>query len=118
MKKAIIFVICFFINVFILYSDPIPLKTDIKINDEIWLDGEVIFFNGWPPFIRMIVNDNKIIGIDENSIPGELMEFLKKWILFKGSFKLKLKDVYDLPYYDDPLLVFEIIKYNNIEITE
>ena len=107
-----------FTNVFISYSDPIPLKVDIKINDEIWLYGQIIFFNGWPPNIRMIVSGDKIIGIDEDSIPGELKAILWKWILFKGTFKLRLKALYDIPYYDDPLFVFKIIEYNNIEITE
>jgi hypothetical protein len=118
MKKTVLLIICFFINICISFSDPTPLKADIKINDEIWLYGQIIFFNGWPPNIRMIVNGDKIIGIDEDSIPGELKEILWKWVLFKGAFKLKLINLYDIPYYDEPLLVFEIIQYTNIEITE
>ena len=120
--KKVVFCICFLVNVFILFSyEEIiiePLIIDINIDDEIWLNGEMIAFNGWSPNIRMIVFDNKIIGIDENSILEELLKYFGIGIRIKGLYKLKLKRVTNLPYYNDPLLVFEIMDYNNIEIIE
>jgi len=93
-----------------------PLKMEINVNDEIWLNGEMLVFNGWPPNVRMIVDDNKIIGIDDNSIPDELVENI--WNITKGAYNLKFIYVTDMPYYDDPILVFKIIEFNNIEVEE
>jgi hypothetical protein len=101
MKKTIIFIIFFLINIFILSSEEKtiePLIIEIKINNEIWLNREIIIFNGWPPNIRMIVYDNKIIGINENNIPKELFKNIGIGKTIKGSYKLKLIGETNLPY--------------------
>jgi hypothetical protein len=99
-----------------VYYDFEPLIIDIKINDEIWFNGAMSVYNGWPPNVRMIVNDNKLIGIKEELIPKELYENVRPGMTIEGSYKLKYLYETGLPYYDDPLLVFEIIEYKNIEI--
>jgi hypothetical protein len=62
---------------------------DINSGDEIWLDGQIILFNGWPPNIRMIVMENYIIGIAEDDVSSDLKKHLPD-ISPKGRFKLKL----------------------------
>ena len=119
MKKTLIFIFCYLVIIFITFSQEEqksiePLILDISINEEIWMDGEMVVNNGWPPNIKMIVYGNKIIGIDENSIPEELIKDI--WNTIKGSYKLKFIRTTNLPYYDVPLLLFEIIEYKNIEI--
>ena len=66
----------------------------------------------------MIVFDNKIIGINENNIPKDLFKNIGIGKIIKGSYKLKLIGETYIPYYDNPLLIFDIIEYNNIEIIE
>ena len=111
----------FIISLVLLLSNNIetfsqsPLILDINLEDEIWLEGQIIIFNGWPPNLRMIVKNDYIIGIDENNIPGELENLLKHG-LPKGTFKLKLVYKTNLPYYETELLVFRIIEYKDMEI--
>jgi hypothetical protein len=92
-----------------------PLILNIDIGNKIWLYGQVVIFNGWPPNIRMVVRENYIIGIDENTFPHDLKKHLP-FGLPKGKFKLKLVRKTRLPYYEAELLVFKIVEYGNIEI--
>ena len=98
------------------FIEETPLIIDLNISGEIVFDGQIIIFNGWPPHIRMIVNDDKIIGIEENKISeGIISDFINNRITGKGLYKLKYLRNVDLPYYENPLMVFEIIEYNGIE---
>jgi hypothetical protein len=99
-----------------VYYDFKPLMIDIKENDEILFNGEMSIYNGWPPNIRMIVNENKLIGIEEDLFPEELWKIFSFGMTMKGDYKLKFLSETRLPYYDDPFLVFEIVEYSNIEI--
>jgi hypothetical protein len=92
-----------------------PLILDINLEDEIWLEGQIVIFNGWPPNLRMIIMNDYIIGIDENNIPRGLENHLT-YGLPKGTFKLKLIRKTNIPYYETELLVFRIIEYKNIEV--
>ena len=92
-----------------------PLILDINLEDEIWLQGQIKIFNGWPPNLRMIIMNDYVIGIDEDNIPGELKDYLK-YGLPKGRFKLKLIRKTNIPYYETELLVFRIMEYRNIEV--
>jgi hypothetical protein len=115
MKKLIFFIILLMINVFIIFPEENPLLIDININDEIWLNGQIVIFNGWHPNIRMVVYDNKIIGIKDENIPEIIFENML-YNTIKGLFRLRFLHTSNIPYYDIPLLVFEIIEYKNIEI--
>jgi hypothetical protein len=114
MKKSLILLIIFFNNVFLIFSDEIPLMLDISHNDVVWLEGRLVIFNGWPPNIRMIVYNNLIIGIDEDTIPEEIYKNIS--FIIMGSFKLRFIGTTNLPYYEIPLLIFEIIEYRDLEI--
>jgi hypothetical protein len=92
-----------------------PLAIEISDGDEIWLNGKMVIFNGWPPNIRMIIMEDFIIGIDEDSIPEEVETYLP-YGLPNGSFKLKLTRRTNIPYYEIQLLIFTIIDYKDIEI--
>ncbi|MCL2800474.1 MAG: hypothetical protein FWD28_01770 [Treponema sp.] len=93
-------------------TELIPLLIDLNYNEEILLEGQIILFNGWEPNIRMITDNNKIIGIIENSVSKE---FINKFFNYSTTgnrvFKLKYINMVNLPYYDTPLMVFEIIEY-------
>jgi hypothetical protein len=110
LKKYLIllfFLICYNIRIF----SQTPLALDMNISDEIWLEGEIVIFNGWPPNIRMIVMENHVIGIDEN----DFLKNFEKYLSFglpKGNFKLKLIYKASIPYYETyyetELLVFRM----------
>jgi hypothetical protein len=89
----------------------------MNINDEIWLDGVIVIFNGFPPNVIMRLSDNYIIGIKDEDIPEIIDENLFKNRI-KGTFKLKLTNLVSLPYYENKLMVFKIIDYKNIELIE
>ncbi|MHB9295261.1 hypothetical protein PilKf_01003 [Pillotina sp. SPG140] len=116
MKKIIIFTAIFMNSIFEIYSQEQPLVLlNINIDDEIWLDGEIILFNGWPPHVRMLVLENYIIGIDESNLPKIIVENIMTKSI-KGKFKLKFIDRYNIPYYETQLLIFIITEYKNIEL--
>jgi len=102
-----------FSNIGIFSQSPLVLNIDIE--EEIYLEGQIVIFNGWQPNLRMIIMDDYIIGIDENFIPEELVTILQ-YGLPKGFFKLKLVDKIDVQYYQTKLLIFRIIEYDVIEI--
>ena len=110
--------IIFLLVLFISYSTKIfsqtPLTLLDNLDNEIWLEGQLVLFNGWPPNVRMIVMDNYIIGIDEKCIPEELEKYLSSGLSPKGKFKLKLLYKMNLPYYEKELLVFKIIEYTEL----
>ena len=104
-------------NFLVSNNDTLPLIIDLNTNDEINANGQIILFNGWYPNIRMITKNNKIIGIYENSISIEIINnMIKNDIIITGLFKLKYLYKTDIPYYENPLMIFEIIEYNNVEI--
>ena len=122
--KSFYFILIFFVavNVFsqtdleqIETFSQLPLILDINLEDEIWLEGQIVIFNGWSPNLRMIIESKYIIGIDEENIPGELGNHLN-YGLPKGTFKLKLIRKTNIPYYETELLVFRIIEYKDVEI--
>lgn len=113
MNKFIVLVYLTF-GIFVsVYSQELSL-IDLNIGDEIYVNGEIVFFNGWSPHVRMKI-DEYIIGIDENKMPSFILEnlFLHR---IKGLFKLKLISYNNLPYYKEKLMIFEIIEYENIEL--
>jgi hypothetical protein len=114
LKKIIILSVLSLLIVDVTLSDETPLAIDIGINDTIWLKGQIVIFNGWP-HIRMMVCENKLIGIDENNFPQELYNDIL-YAAGKGLFKLKYTGNTGLPYYEIPLPVFEITEYKDIEI--
>jgi hypothetical protein len=89
----------------------------MNIGDEIWLAGNIMIFNGWPPNIRMITTDNYIIGIDEDNIPKIITENILNFFI-RGTLKLKLTYLTDIPYYENELMVFKIIEYKNMDLIE
>jgi hypothetical protein len=99
------------------YSQEKPLVLQMNIGDEIWLDGNIIIFNGWPPNIRMIISDNYIIGIDEDDIPKIITENILNFFI-KGTFKLKFIRLTGIPYYENKLMIFKIMEYKNIDLIE
>ena len=104
-------------NFLVSNNDTLPLIIDLNTNDEINMNGQITLFNGWYPNIRMITKNNKIIGIYENSISIEIINnMIKNDIIITGLFKLKYLYETDIPYYENPLMLFEIIEYNNVEI--
>jgi hypothetical protein len=117
MKKVIIIIILFNTGFNVYSQDPLPLVLDLNIGDEIWIDGEVIFFNGWPPNHRMLVSDNKIIGIDEKNLPPIITDNLFKRSI-TGKFRLKLIGLYGIPYYENPLMTFTILGYEKIILSD
>jgi hypothetical protein len=81
----------------------------MNIGDEIWLDGNITIFNGWPPGIRMTIFDN-IIGIDEEeAVPEIITRNIGKYFI-RGTLKLKLTRLTYIPYYENKLMVFKIIE--------
>jgi hypothetical protein len=101
----------------IIDNSEIPLIINIDINDEIWLYGQLVCFNGWYPNIRIIIAKNKIIGIVENDFSIELiLNLLSDTITGKGLFKLKFVDTTNIPYYENELMIFEIIQHENMKI--
>jgi hypothetical protein len=113
--RKIIFLLLLLISYNIKVFSQTPLILDIDIGNEIWLEGQIVIFNGWPPNIRMIVMENYIIGIEEKDIPKELKEYLP-YDPPKGKFKLKFIRKTRLPYYEAELLVFKIIEYKDMRI--
>ena len=114
MKKSIICIIIFFIAISKIYSqEEEPSVLQMNIGDEIWLDGNIIIFNGWSPNIRMTISDNYIIGIDEDEIPKIVTENIL-YFFIKGTFKLKYVHLTDIPYYENKLMIFRIIGYKDI----
>ena len=107
---------CFTFNAYSQeYED--ALVMDINVGDEIWLAGTIILFNGWPPYIRLKVPNNRFVGIDEDSVPKEISDnFFKK--IIRGNFKLKLTWLTSLPYYEHELMVFAITDYKDIVLEE
>jgi hypothetical protein len=116
MKKGIICTIILFTCVKI-YSQEVPLILNMNIGEEIWLDGNIIIFNGLPPNIRMTIFDNNIIGIDEEDVPEVITRNIGKYFI-RGTFKLKLTHLTDIPYYENKLMVFKIIDYKDINLIE
>jgi hypothetical protein len=92
-----------------------PSLAQLNAGDEIWLDGEVQLYNGWPPNLRMITSDNNIIGIDEEDIPDILADNIFNYSI-KGTFKLEFLFTDDAPYYDEPLPVFKVIDVKKLEL--
>jgi hypothetical protein len=99
-----------------VFDEIIPYSIEISINDLIILNGSIVLFNGWFPNIRMVIDENKIIGIVENDISIELVHnLLENKITGQGVFKLKYNNDINLPYYENPLMIFEIMEYSNIK---
>jgi hypothetical protein len=113
-KKNIILLFLLFLNT-VAFSQS-PLILDNNFDNEIWLEGEIVIFNGYPPNLRMIVMDNNIIGIDENNVPDELEIYLNNGLSLRGMFKLKFVRKINIQYYETELLLFRIIEYKNIEL--
>jgi hypothetical protein len=104
-------------NFLVSNNDTLPLIVDLNMNDEINMNGQIILFNGWYPNIRMITENNKIIGIYENSISIEIINnMIKNDIIITGVFKLKYLYETDIPYYENPLMICEIIEYKNVKL--
>lgn len=104
-------------NILVPNNETLPLNISLNINDEINIIGRIILFNGWSPNIRMITENNMIIGIYENNISIELVDnMIKNETITKGIYKLKYLYETNIQYYENPLMVFEILEYNFYEM--
>jgi hypothetical protein len=114
LKKLIVCVVTFVSVAFNINAQE-ALVLDINIGDELWIDGQIAFFNGWPPHIRILTSNNEIIGIDERNLPVIIIQNLFEKSI-SGRFKLKLISFHDVPYYVNRLMIFSILEYNAIGI--
>jgi hypothetical protein len=100
-------------------TDQIPLSFNFTNNEELWINGSLIIFNGWPPNIRIIFEEY-IIGIGYNKesyyIPSELNQLIRGGTYIDGLYKIKYIGDTRLPYYETKLLLFSIVEYKNIKI--
>ena len=99
------------------YSQEDALVMDINVGDEIWLTGQLVIHEGWPPNLWLKVPNNRFVGIDEDSLPAEIIDNLFKKII-RGNFRLKRIMLTSYPYYEHELMVFAITDYKDIVLEE
>lgn len=103
-------------------DDPVPPNSVFEINQQMVVSGEVVLFNGWQPNIRMLIEDNKIIGIGktesdfEVSVPRELRGYLGSEFEINATVVLKYIGSVTIGYYDRPLPCFDIIKVEKLKV--
>jgi hypothetical protein len=100
-------------------GDPLPMQKNIKVNQKITLDGALIIFNGWPPNLRFVTADNFVIGIGKNEdidLPEQVVKFLRPENEIVGRLELKYIGSVTIPYYDNPLLCFDIVKFLKLKV--
>ena len=117
LKKRIMFLLIsiFSIN---LFADkfPIPLSRNMKEGDKITLKGTFGSWNGQPPNIRFITDDNQIIGIGkEENYPNKTIEYIletqeKSNVLFETEVALEYIGEMFISYYEQPLMCFNILE--------
>lgn len=118
-KKAFV-IVCFLATLTALFAEEFEhFSKPLNEGDEIILKGSFCTWNGFPPNIRFITAENKLIGIgkDENYHNKKVEEILavqrKSNVLYETE--VTLQYIGEVFYYDKPLMCFAVIK---IKISE
>ena len=117
LKKRIIFLL-FLIFSINLFADefPKPFSRNIKEGDKVTLKGTFSSWNGSPPNIRFITDDNQIIGIGkEENYPNKTIEYILKTqeksnVLFETEVALEYIGEMFISYYEQPLMCFNVVE--------
>ena len=115
--KSKLMIFCFFATLTALFAeDFVPFSKSLNEGDEIILNGSFCTWNGFPPNIRFITAENKLIGIgkDEdyrNKIVEEILAVQRKSnVFYETQVTLRYIGEADTLYYDKPLMCFAVTK--------
>lgn len=95
-------------------EEPHPLSLNLNVGDTVTLRGYFCNFNGWPPNIRFVTDQNEIIGIgmeewyDDPLVQNILDNQANAEIIFQTKSIFKYQGNVDIQYYDRPLMCFSV----------
>ena len=83
MKKLILLILYSLIFTPIFAEEPMPLSRAMKTGEKTTLQGTFCIFNGTPPNVRFVTDENKIIGVGteedcENEDVSKILSFQQK----------------------------------------
>ena len=111
MKK--LFILLFTLSFFIFFacSESDPFSKALSPGDTITLKGSFQVYNGMPPNIRFVTEQNEVIGIGtEETCDNETVNDIIKNQIDSGCI-IKTKTVFkyeEVQYYDPPLMCFSV----------
>ncbi|MBO7638936.1 MAG: hypothetical protein J6S91_08170 [Treponema sp.] len=91
-----------------------PFFANLNVGDTVTLQGYFCNFNGWPPNIRFVTDQNEIIGIgmeewyDDPLVNNILDNQANAEIIFQTKSLFKYQGNVDIQYYDRPLMCFSV----------
>ena len=95
-------------------EEPHPLSLNLNVGDTVTLRGYFCNFNGWPPNIRFVTDQNEIIGIgmeewyDDPLVQNILDNQEEAEVVFQTKSIFKYQGNVDIQYYDRPLMCFSV----------
>ena len=95
-------------------KEPQPFFANLNVGDTVTLRGYFCNFNGWPPNIRFVTDQNEIIGIgmeewyDDPLVNNILDNQANAEIIFQTKSLFKYQGNVDIQYYDKPLMCFSV----------
>lgn len=95
-------------------NEPQPFFANLNVGDTVTLRGYFCNFNGWPPNIRFVTDQNEIIGIgmeewyDDPLVQNILDNQEEAEVVFQTKSIFKYQGNVDIQYYDRPLMCFSV----------
>ncbi|MBR6153658.1 MAG: hypothetical protein IKQ43_04400 [Treponema sp.] len=95
-------------------NEPQPFFANLNVGDTINLRGYFVVFNGYPPNVRFVTDQNEIIGIgmeewyDDPLVQNILDNQVNAEIIFQTKSIFKYEGSVDIQYYDKPLMCFSV----------
>ena len=93
-------------------NEPLPFSAKLMRGDKITLRGNFVLFNGYPPNVRFVTQDNKIIGVgteeicDNKEVLSIINQQINKTEIYDVEVEFEYLENVNIIYYTEPLMCF------------